>query len=250
LAVIECQLAAAQPPGAAVPYPQRDTDPAAVDRGRQIYETYGCSFCHGADIHGGAGGPSLLRSALVQNDDHGELIGEVIRNGRANTTMAGFALDDRQVADLAEFFNSFSLSSREVGRIQPETIVTGNAGAGRRYFSRNCAACHAVDGDLAGIAARITDPRELQQTWLMPRAAPPVTVTVEADGVTHGGELVRIDEVLVTIRTAEGRQRTFKREGDVPRVMQHDPLEAHKALLPLYTDQDIHNVTAYLVTIR
>jgi mono/diheme cytochrome c family protein len=250
LAIFDSAPAVAQPPGAAVPYPQRDTDPAAVARGKQIYDTYGCSFCHGADIHGGAGGPSLLRSSLVQNDERGELIGAVIRSGRPNTTMVGFALDDAQVADLAEFFNSFSLSSREVGRVQPETIVTGNAGAGRRYFNRNCGGCHATDGDLSGIASRITDPRELQQTWLMPRDAPPVTATIEIDGGTRSGELVRIDEFLVTIRTADGLQRTFKREGDVPRVVRHDPLEAHKALLSQYTDPDIHNVTAYLVTIR
>jgi hypothetical protein len=186
----------------------------------------------------------------VQNDEAGELIGEVIRNGRPNTTMAGFGLEQRQIAYLAEFFNSFALSSREVGRVQPESIVTGNANAGRRFFNRHCGDCHSVDGDLAGIASRITDPRDLQQTWLMPREASPITARVETATATYVGELVRIDEFLITIRPADGRQRTFKRKGDVPRVVQQDPLAAHKELLAVYEDRDIHDVTAYLVTIH
>ena len=29
-----------------------------------------------------------------------------------------------------------------------------------------------------------------------------------------------------------------------------DPLAAHKALLPVYTDKDIHDLLAYLVTLK
>jgi cytochrome c oxidase cbb3-type subunit III len=29
-----------------------------------------------------------------------------------------------------------------------------------------------------------------------------------------------------------------------------DPLKAHKDLLPTYTDKEIHDVTAYLVTLK
>lgn len=249
-AAIAWSAANAQPPGFTPPYPQRETDPAAVERGRQIYESYGCSFCHGADIHGGAGGPSLLRSPLVQNDVAGELIGDVIQNGVPNTTMVGFALDREQIADLAEFFNSVPLSSREGARMPPLTIVTGNARAGRRYFADHCSACHSVEGDLAGIASRIPDPKRLQQTWLMPRNASPIVASVATPDGTVQGPLVRIDEFLVTIEAADGRQRTFEREGNVPSVELDDPLAAHKALLPVYTDPDIHNVTAYLVTIE
>lgn len=239
----------AQPPGAQ-PYPERETNAEAVARGRVFYETYGCAFCHGADIHGGAGGPSLLRSLLVQNDVAGELIGDVIRDGRPGTTMAAFPLKQEEIADVAEYLHSFRLSSRERGRIQPESIVTGNARTGRRFFSANCAQCHAADGDLANIARRFRDPRALQQQWLMPRDAPPITASVATVAGTTTGRIVRIDEFLITLATDDGRQRTFKREGDVPRVTIDDPLAAHRALLPKYKDSDIHDVTAYLVTLE
>ena len=63
------------------------------------------------------------------------------------------------------------------------------------------------------------------------------------------GVLARIDEFNVTL-IQDGRERTFRRDGDVPKVEVHDPVEPHRKLLPLYTDKDIHDVTAYLVTLK
>lgn len=231
-------------------YPARVTDPVVVARGRALYIEYGCSFCHGEDTRGAAGGPSLLRSGLVQRDARGETIAGVVRNGVPNTTMVGFPLTERQVADIAEFLHSFELNSRDPARMRPESIVTGDARAGRRYFARQCAGCHSADRDLRGIAARFPDPRELQQHWLMPREAPPITAQVTTvDGERVAGRLARLDEFIVSLALDDGTTRTFKREGDVPRVEISDPLARHKSLLPEYTDSDIHDVTAYLVAL-
>jgi mono/diheme cytochrome c family protein len=232
-------------------YPARETNPEAVARGKALYDAYGCAFCHGADTRGGNQGPSLLRSQLVQRDQAGETIGPVIRNGVPNTTMVGFALEPEQIADIAEFLHSFALDSRDPARQRPESIVTGNPRAGRRYFEANCGDCHSVTGDLRGIAARYPDPVDLQTHWLMPREAPPVTVTVTTpSGAVIEGRLARIDEFVVSVALEDGTQRSFARAGAVPKVELHDPLAAHKALLPVYTDPDIHDVTAYLVTIQ
>jgi cytochrome c oxidase cbb3-type subunit 3 len=64
------------------------------------------------------------------------------------------------------------------------------------------------------------------------------------------GRLIRIDDFFVTLADAEGGQRTFRRDGDSPKVELHDPLKPHKDLLPKYTDTDIHNLTAFLVTVK
>jgi mono/diheme cytochrome c family protein len=206
-------------------YPARDTDPAAVARGKALYEAYGCAFCHGADTRGG--------------------------NGVPNTTMVGFALEPEQISDVAEFLHSFALDSRDPARQRPESIVTGNARAGRRYFDAHCAECHSVTDDLRDVAARYSDPVELQTNWLMPRNAPPTRVRVTAaDGEVTEGNLARIDEFVVSVALDDGTQRSFARAGAVPAVEIQDPLAAHKALLPMYSDPDIHDVTAYLVTIE
>jgi mono/diheme cytochrome c family protein len=232
-------------------YKERVTNPEAVARGKALYDAYGCAFCHGPDTRGGNQGPSLLRSQLVQRDQAGETIGPVIRNGVPNTTMVGFALEPEQIADIAEFLHSFVLDSRDPARQRPASIVTGNPRAGRRYFDAHCAECHSVSEDLRGIAARYPDPVELQTSWLMPRNAPPTRVRVMApDGEVTEGRLARIDEFVVSVALDDGTQRSFARAGAVPQVEIQDPLAAHKALLPRYSDPDIHDVTAYLVTIE
>jgi mono/diheme cytochrome c family protein len=248
--------AQAAPPAPPLPaflqgaYSAREPDPAAAERGKALYEAYGCAFCHGADTRGGNQGPSLLRSQVVQRDRAGETIGPIIRNGVPNTTMVGFALEPAQIADIAEFLHSFALDSRDPARQRPASIVTGNARAGRRYFDAHCAECHSLSEDLRGVGARYPDAVELQTNWLMPRNAPPTRVRVTAPGgqVTEG-RLARIDEFVVSVALDDGTQRSFERVGNAPQVEIQDPLAAHKALLPVYTDPDIHNVTAYLVTI-
>ena len=250
------------PAGGGAAYPQRTVDSAAAERGKAIYDV-NCRFCHGADTRGGDTGPSLLRSQLVMNDQMGETIGQVVKNGRPGTPMPAFQLTDSQIADIAEFLHGFTINSRDPARVRAPSIVVGNAQAGQTYFQATCSSCHSVTGDLAHIATKFSEPRDLQQSWLMPGVAGrvggagidatssvPMTATVTpASGSAVEGRLERIDEFSVTIVTANGR-RTFMRQGDVPKVKINDPLARHKALLSEYTDKNIHDVTAYLVTLK
>jgi small nuclear ribonucleoprotein (snRNP)-like protein len=139
----------------------------------------------------------------------------------------------------------------------------GNATAGEAYFKTTCASCHSVTGDLKGIGSRFSEPKQLQNYFLMPGGGrggrgggggstlKPTTVTVTMPGgKTLEGRLVRIDDFIVVLADAEGMQHTVRRDGDVPKVEVHDPLEPHKQLLTKYSDQDIHNLTAYLVTVK
>jgi cytochrome c oxidase cbb3-type subunit 3 len=139
----------------------------------------------------------------------------------------------------------------------------GDASAGQAYFAAQCGSCHSPAGDLQGIATRITDPKALQTTWvsgggrrrrmLAAGAVSPrtvnVTVTLPA-GEKVEGRLIRIDDFLVTVGLADGTVRTFPRDEDVPKVEVHDPMKAHRDLMAVYTDKDIHDVTAYLVTLK
>ena len=60
----------------------------------------------------------------------------------------------------------------------------------------------------------------------------------------------RIDDFLVTLTLADGSQKTFTRSGATPAIQITDPLEGHKQLWRKMTDKDIHDVTAYLVTLK
>jgi len=236
-------------------------DPVAVARGRTAYQT-NCAYCHGDDARGGEnGGNNLLRSEHLMKDKNGETLGRYLQSVKDNEHKFTFAAG--QVSDVAAFVHSFRVSSRDVGRMRPSTIVVGDARAGEVYFKSHCGSCHSPTGDLKGVASRFADPRTLQQTWLLPVViggrgavappsnAPAVTVTVTlASGEKVEGRLGRIDDFIVTAIAADGTSRSFRREGETPKVEVHDPMKPHKDLLAVYTDKDIHDVTAYLVTLK
>jgi cytochrome c oxidase cbb3-type subunit 3 len=241
-------------------YPQHPPgDPAAIDRGKATFGVQ-CSFCHGSDARGGEGGPNLIRAEIVLKDQSGESIAPVIQNGRVDRGMPKFDLSAAQISDIAAFVHSFRVGGYDISRDRPPTIVVGDAKAGEAYFRTTCAGCHSATGDLKGLATKMEDPRSLQQAWLMPGGGgrggaaltvPPVTVTVTMpSGQKLDGRLERIDDFLVSLMDADGLSHTIRLDGDMPKVEIHDPLEPHKKLLGTYTDKDIHNLTAYLVTLK
>ena len=250
----------APPPQRRMDYPTRSPgDPAAIERGKALYGV-NCQFCHGADTRGGDGGPSLLRSSTVLADQNGELIAPIIRAGRPG--MPKFDLTDAQTSDVAAFLHTFRAAGYDESRLKPPSIVVGDASAGEAYFKSKCASCHSPTGDLRGVATKISEPRLLQQTWLMPgtgggRGAPPpvdvapvkVTVTLPS-GEKVNGRLDRMDDFVVSLTQDDGTRRTFRTSGETPKVEVHDPLQPHRDLLRGYSDADIHNVTAYLVTLK
>jgi cytochrome c oxidase cbb3-type subunit 3 len=260
----------AKPPGtppapAARPsaYPVRAAaDPAVVQRGRQIFSA-NCSFCHGSDARGGEGGPNLIRSELVLNDKNGELITTVVQNGRPDKGMPKFDLSLEEIASIAAFIHSMPVGGRAetTGVVDP---LVGDAKAGEAYFNGpgKCAGCHSVSGDLTGIGAKYTDVRALQGAMLSGGAAvtqgyaglpasarKTVTVTLQS-GETVKGQLDQIDDFIVALTDSDGNYHSYVRHGDSPKVTISNPLQPHFDMLRNFKDEDIHNLTAYLVTLK
>ena len=241
------------------------TDTAAVERGRTLLVDQ-CGFCHGANARGGSGGPDLTRSTLVQTDEDGKQLGEFLAAGRSDKGMPKFDLPRAQVSDLAAFLHSaiYLNSNRRLYKILD--IVVGDAKAGEAYFAGRCSSCHSPAGDLKGVGAKY-EPATLQGRFLMPRGRergtgePPVplytertaiTVTVtRPSGEAVSGGLVKLTDFEVTLYdAASARTRTWLRTGDVPKVAVTDPLRGHVDLLTKWTDADMHNMTAYLVSLK
>ena len=243
---------------------QRPTgDPALIERGQALYDI-NCRACHGMDLRGGdLGGPNLLRSQLVLRDAAGSAIWPVIRDGQSSTggsTMPPQSLNEADGRAVAEYIHSILATASRQGGPPPGKavaldILVGDPSAGRLYFEATCASCHSVSGDLQGIATRIVDPQELQNTWVRGGAQrsqrPPTMVTVtQASGQRVEGTLERLTDFIVVLTTPDGRHRSFGRHGGVPQVEIDNPLARHLELLPLYNDDDIHNVTTYLATLK
>ena len=258
--------------GANFPQQQRPlADPAIIARGKSLYGVH-CTACHGPDLRGGdQGGPNLLRSEAILVDQKGETILPIIRDGRRGAVgvMPASQLPENDILAIAEFLHSVMGQAGRQGR-PPEretpfelNVLVGDASAGQVYFQRACSRCHSVTGDLQAIASRVADPRDLQNLWVSGGASARgggrgggaqesrIRVTVTAPGSTPiSGRLVRVDDFLVTLVDDEGVRRTFRREGAAPKVEIADPLEPHRRLVLELSDRDMHNVTAYLATIK
>lgn len=238
-------------------------DPVVSARGKALYEAH-CQLCHAADLRG-ATGPNLLRSQPVLADDNVEQIAPIIKGSLPN--MKAIPMSDDDIKAIAVYLHDVLRTAR--GQGAPPTIgvpvtnfVVGNAAAGKTYFDARCASCHSISGDLQGIGGRMPDARTLQTLWVSGGAVgggrgrgaadtrtPTVTVTPQTGAKTEG-RLVKIDDFIVTISLEDGTLRSFRRQGAQPKVEIKDPLDAHRALWKTLGDKDMHDVTAYLVTVK
>jgi cytochrome c oxidase cbb3-type subunit III len=255
-----CSLSAQAPPAKSRPggnmlISRAVPDPAAVERGKKIF-IGNCAFCHGTTAQGGDTGPDLVRSELALDDERGDKIGPVIEQGRPGKGMPAFHLPEDQIQDIAAFLRSRQQAAIDRNAYSILNVVTGDREKGREFFNGagRCRSCHSPTGDLAGIAKKY-DPVTLQSRMLYPRSRqnesqlrPQVTVTV-ASGQSFSGTLEFVDDFNVGLRDASGEYHGFARDARV-KVEIRDPLAAHADLLKKYTDADMHNVLAYLETLK
>ena len=240
----------------------RAFDPAAVERGRSVFGEK-CSSCHRQNARGGEdfSGPDLIRSVLVLQDVNGQQIAAHLRTGHKPL----IALAASEITDVGAFLHREITYAAERTNYQLQYAMTGNAKAGETYFNGagGCNKCHSPTGDLKGIGSRNDGPR-LQaliafgtigggrgrgEAAAPSRTARRATVTL-ASGETFSGVLLRLTDFDVTVRDDEGKRRSWLRSGNVPKVTIVDPLQGHIDLLPKYTDAAIHDLAAYLATLK
>lgn len=249
--------AAVPPPATATPqsYP-----PGQARAGQPIFSAQ-CGFCHGRDAMGGETGPDLTRAASVAADVRGDTIGPLVRNGRADKGMPAFNLADADLSAVVAFIHDQKAKAESLtgGRraVGVADLQTGNADAGKQYFERACATCHSPAGDFAGLAKRLEGLTLLQRMLYpsgaaaasRPAAASRAKVTVtRPSGETVNGALAYRDEFTIALTDPSGAYRAFSTSQVTFTV--DDPLQAHAAQLGKYTDDDMHNVLAYLQTLR
>lgn len=245
--------ASQKPPQSATPqsYP-----PAQIEAGQGVFMQQ-CAFCHGRDAGGGDTGPDLTRSAVVTGDVRGDEIGPVVRGGRVDKGMPQFNLSDQDLAAVVAFIHDqkTKADAAEGGRqrVDLADLQTGNEEAGKQFFNGagKCTSCHSATGDLAGVATRLQG-LALMQRMLYPGgrgAVSTATVTVKlASGETVTGKMAYRDEFTIALRDASGRYRSWPT--NEVKFTVDAPLEAHVALLGTYTDNQVHDVLAYLQTLK
>ena len=228
--------------------PDQGASPAA---GGQIFQQ-NCAFCHGRDAMGGEGGPDLTRSRLVRSDIGGDKIGSVVREGRPGTAMPAFNFSSQQLANVAAFLHAQiqAAAKRPGGRrgVTAADLQTGDAAAGKAYFygAGGCSKCHSPSGDLAGVATRYRG-LQLEERMLYPRGAKSTLTVTLPSGKKLVGPLAYQDEFTVAMDTPAGYRSWSTRR---VRFTVDAPAEAHVRQFPKYTDDDVHNLMAYIQTLK
>jgi len=224
-------------------------DQAAAQRGEKLFAR-NCAFCHGPKATG-AEGPNLIRSTLVLHDEKGEQIGPFLLKGRPDKGMPAFAsLTPDQVYDLAEFLHQRVYETANRWGYQVQNIVTGNSQAGRAFFEAHCTACHSATGDLAHIGSKYP-PADLQSVFLYPGTKlhlPEKLVITLPTGEKVIGTLKRRDDFSISMIDNTGAVHSWP--SDTVTIQVENPLAGHLALLNVYTNADMHNLLAYLVTLK
>lgn len=233
------------------------TYPAEQIQAGEVRFTSQCGFCHGRDAAGGETGPDLTRSELVAADTRGDKIGPLLRAGRPDKGMPSFELSNADLAAVVAFIHSQKTKFEELGggrrTVDPADLATGNVEAGRLYFNGagGCSRCHSATGDLASVATRYQG-LELLQRMLYPSgrpapSRPKVTVTLRS-GHTLIAPLVSESEFAIVILDPSGKQHTYEKSGVKFQI--DNPMSAHFEQLTKYSDVDMHNVFAYLDTLK
>lgn len=244
----------ANPAGTQGPLPVHEAfPPAAIESGGSLFQQ-NCAFCHGRDAGGGETGPDLTRSKLVSEDKKGEGIGDVVRNGRPDKGMPRFgSFTDPQITSLVAFIHSqqdkaMSQTGKRKG-VDVSDLQTGNAAAGKQYFegAGGCAKCHSPTGDLAGIATRYQG-LQLEERMLYPKNTKSKVTVTTASGQTVSGTVAYVDEFTIALTDAEGVYHSWPTINVKYKV--DAPVKAHIEQFPKYTDDDIHNLMAYVQTLR
>ena len=277
------QQPATAAPAARPPVARPVVDQAAHDRGRAVWALE-CVECHGAQARGSDTGPNIIRTRTVNYDrlaqQPGSELGPFLKAGHPTQSKKPSAsFTDAEITDLANFLRQrVNDTMRGSPIFTVGDIVTGDAKAGEAFFNGpgGCATCHnASQNHLAGVATRIPAPVDLQQRMLFPgaggrgrgrgRGAPPpggapaappaadrnaVTVSIASGGGPPlSGVLVEESDFYVTLRQADGTVRTVRRAPGV-KVTKTNPLQAHVDLLDRVTDGQIHDLVAYLETMK
>jgi cytochrome c oxidase cbb3-type subunit III len=229
-----------------------EPDKAAAARGAPLYQR-NCAFCHGPQARG-AVAPSLITSDEVLGDDHGEHLLPFLRKGRPEKGMPAFAsMTDDQLKDITEFLHLEVEDVANRGAYRVLNVLVGNAAEGKSYVESHCMSCHTAD-TFVHIAAKFRSPEQLQRGWIWPARAggaalAPTAIVKTADSATITGRVTQVSDFRITIEDSAGQTHVIDREPGVE-VEMKDPLTPHQEMIMTLSNDEMHNVTAYLDTLK
>ena len=199
-----------------------------------------------------------MRSEMMLNDEGGDLLGPFIRVGRPDRGMPPFQLSDAEVADLAGYVRAQSQAVINRNLYVIQNVATGDRDRGEAYFNGEGGAAAAIrrwetwpalptGSILPRLLNRFLYPGRGGRGGQSQPLAREATVTLPG-GESYSGTLEYIDDFNVAVRDGNGDYRSFERTDAEVEI--RNPYQAHIDLLGRYTDEDLHDLITYLVTLR
>lgn len=229
-----------------------EPDKAAAARGAPLFEQ-NCAFCHGQNAHG-ATAPSLVTSDEVLSDDHGERLAPFLKTGRPDKGMPAFAtMSDDQLKEIAEFLHLQVEDVANRGTYHVLNILVGDASKGQTYVMTYCMKCHTSE-TFAHIGSSFRSPEQLQRGWIWPSRSENNKLAVTAivkqpSGATVTGRVTQSSDFRITLVDSAGQTHVIDR-GPGVEVKMNDPLAPHQEIVQTLTNNDMHDITAYLATLK
>jgi cytochrome c oxidase cbb3-type subunit 3 len=233
--------------------PEPDREAAA--RGAPLFDQ-ACAFCHGPQARG-ATGSSLITSDVVLGDDHGEHLVPFLKMGLPDKGMPAFStMSDDELKDIAEFVHLKIEEVANRGTYHVLNILVGNAGKGKTYVADHCMSCHTAE-TFAHISSKFRSPDQLQRGWIWPtRPASSgdhslaITASVKTPiRGTIAGRVTQLSDFRITLVDSAGQMQVIERMPGVE-VQLKNPLAMHQEMIMTLTNDDMHNVTAYLESMK
>jgi mono/diheme cytochrome c family protein len=232
-----------------------EPDRAAAARGEPLFQQ-ACAFCHGPQARG-ATAPSLVTSDVVLSEDHGENLVPFLKRGLPEKGMPAFAtISESDLRDIAEFIHLQVEEVANRGSYRVLNILVGDAAKGRTYVLSHCYSCHDSES-FSHFGSKFRSPEQLQKGWIWPALAPvsgenaPVTTAVVNIKASHSiaGRVTQVSDFRITLVDNSGIMHAIERHSGVD-VLIKDPLAAHQEMIMTMSNDDMHNVTAYLDSLK
>jgi mono/diheme cytochrome c family protein len=279
--------AAAAPPGPQLPQVSRTppVDAAASAAGKALWTTH-CITCHGTNARGTETGPNLIRTETVNYDratperpGTGQVLGPFLKKGhQTQSGKPSASFTDEEIMQLAQFLServNETMRGSPTYIVLNENVLTGDPKAGEAFFkgAGGCTTCHnEKERNLAGIGSRITSAQQLQARVLYPgpaggrggrgrgaAAAPaapatpnplaPVTTIAMPGQSPMNVTVVEEDAFMITFVDPSGAMRTV-RKGPNVKITVTNPMQWHIDFADRLEDKQMHDLTAYLWSLK
>ncbi|HEV2134112.1 MAG TPA: c-type cytochrome [Terracidiphilus sp.] len=227
-------------------------DKAAAALGAPLFQR-DCAFCHGP-LGRGATAPSLITSDVVLDDNHGEHLLPFLKKGIPAKGMPAFpTISDDQLTDIAEFLHLQVEDVANRGAYHVLNILVGNADQGHAYVAAHCVSCHNI-ASFSHFADRFRSPDQLQREWVWPSRSkdPALAITARVTlpkGGAIAGRVTQLSDFRITLVDSKGVTHAIDRTRGA-HIEIEDPLAAHQSMIMTLTNSAMHDVTAYLETLR